>query len=136
MYVSVNKYYYYYYYYYISKDIIGIYLILAHFQKMWANVFPLSGALKLPVSQLRNGFSKFYTKFAFKNHLQPFGLDGWLKVSYLLDYNSSLVQTVFGNKNNSLFSFDILSKLLSLLLSIYTPIIKLAMPVSKRFHTK
>ena len=103
---------------------------------MWANVFPLSGALKLPVSQLRNGFSKFYTKFAFKNHLQPFGLDGWLKVSYLLDYNSSLVQTVFGNKNNSLFSFDILSKLLSLLLSIYTPIIKLAMPVSKRFHTK
>ena len=45
--------------------------------------------LELPVRQLRNGFST--QNLDLKTIFKPFGLDGWLKVSYLLDY---LIHTI------------------------------------------
>ena len=71
----------------ISKDIMGIYLIFGTFgKKCEVGQFPLSGALKPPVRQLRNGFSNSAQNLNSETIFKPFGLDGWLKVSYLLDY--------------------------------------------------
>ena len=59
---------------------MGIYLIFGKFGKT------LSGALKPPVRQLRTGFSNSAQNLDSETIFKPFGLDGWLKVSYLLDY--------------------------------------------------
>ena len=71
----------------ISKEILGIYLIFAKFgKKCGVGQLPLSGALKPPVRQLRNGFSNSAQNLDSETIFKPFGLDGWFKVSYLLDY--------------------------------------------------
>ena len=54
---------------------MGIYLIFGTF-----------GALKPPVQQLRNGFLNSAQNLDSETIFKPFGLDGWLTVSYLLDY--------------------------------------------------
>ena len=46
--------------------------------------------LELPVRQLRNGFSNSTQNLDLKTIFKPFGLDGWLKVSFL-DY---LIHTI------------------------------------------
>ena len=72
---------------------------LVHMQGNYGNIFnfwqiwkkcgvgqlPLSGALKQPVRQLRNGYSNSAQNLDSETIFKPFGLDGWLKVSYLLD---------------------------------------------------
>ena len=63
----------------ISKDTIGIYSCLAHLQR---NV----GSVVHPAWQLRNGISNSSQKFELEYIFKPFGIDGWLKLSYLLDY--------------------------------------------------
>ena len=45
----------------------------------------LSDALKPPVRQLRNGFSNSAQNLDSETIFKSFDLDGWLKVSYLLD---------------------------------------------------
>ena len=55
-------------------------------KKCGVGQLPLPGALKPPVRQLRNGFSNSAQNFDSETIFKPFGLDGWLKVSYLLDY--------------------------------------------------
>ena len=66
---------------------MGIYLIFGKFgKKCGVGQLPLSGALKPPVRQLRNGFSNSAQNLDSETIFKPFGLDGWLKVSYLLDY--------------------------------------------------
>ena len=66
---------------------MGIYLIFAKFgKKCGVGQLTLSGALKPPVRQLRNGFSNSAQNLDSETIFKPFGLDGWLKVSYLLDY--------------------------------------------------
>ena len=67
---------------------MGIYLIFGKFgKKCGVGQLPLSGALKPPVRQLRNVFSNSAQNLDSETIFKPFGLDGWLKVSYLLDYN-------------------------------------------------
>ena len=64
-----------------------IYLIFGKIgKKCGVGQLPLSGALKPPVRQLRNGFSNSAQNLDSETIFKPFGLDGWLKVSYLLDY--------------------------------------------------
>ena len=46
---------------------------------------PATETLKPPVRQLRNGFSNSAQNLDSETIFKPFGLDGWLKVSYLLD---------------------------------------------------
>ena len=46
-----------------------------------------------PVRQLRNGFSNFAQNLVSETIIKPFSLDGWLKVSYLLDHNYYLCYT-------------------------------------------
>ena len=71
---------------------MGIYLIFGKFgKKCGVGQLPLSGALKPPVRQLRNGFSNSAQNLDKETIFKPFGLDGWLKVSYLLDYNYLLL---------------------------------------------
>ena len=53
-------------------------------KKVWGRVTPLSGALKPPVRQLRNGFSNSAQNLDSETIFIPF--KGWLKVSYLFDY--------------------------------------------------
>ena len=66
---------------------MGIYLIFGTFgKKCGVGYFTLSGALKPPVRQLRNGFSNSAQNLDSETIFKPFGLNGWLKVSYLLDY--------------------------------------------------
>ena len=66
---------------------MGIYLIFGKFgKKCGVGQLPLSGALKPPVRQLRNGFLNSTQNLDSETIFKPFGLDGWLKVSYLLDY--------------------------------------------------
>ena len=66
---------------------MGIYLIFGIFgKKCGVGQLPLSGALKPPVRQLRNGFSNSTQNVDLETTFKPFGLNGWLKVSYLLDY--------------------------------------------------
>ena len=66
---------------------MGIYLIFGTFgKKSGVGLFTLSGALKPPVRQLRNRFSNSAQNLDSETIFKPFGLDGWLKVSYLLDY--------------------------------------------------
>ena len=70
----------------ISNEIMGIYLIFGKLgKKCGVGQLPLSGALKPPVRQLRNGFSNSAQNLDSETIFKPFGLDGWLKVSYLLD---------------------------------------------------
>ena len=71
---------------------MGIYLIFGTFgKKCGVGQLPLSGALKPPVRQLRNGFSNSAQNLDSETIFKPFGLDRWLKVSYLLDYMKYLV---------------------------------------------
>ena len=66
---------------------MGIFLIFGTFgKKCGVGLLTLSGALKPPVRQLRNGFSNSAQDLDSETIFKPFGLDGWLKVSYLLDY--------------------------------------------------
>ena len=62
---------------------MGIYLIFGKFgEKVWGRaITPL-----VPVRQLRNGFLNSAQNLDSETIFKPFGLDGWLKVSYLLDY--------------------------------------------------
>ena len=63
-----------------------IYLIFDTFgKKCGVGHSPLSGALKPPVRQQRNRFSNSAQNLDSETIIKPFGLDGWLKVSYLLD---------------------------------------------------
>ena len=64
---------------------MGIYLIFGTFGKK-CGVLTLSGALKPPVRHLRNRFSNSAQNLDSETIFKPFGLEGWLKVSYLLDY--------------------------------------------------
>ena len=68
---------------------MGIYLILAHMEKgTWCGrvITPL-WCLEAPVWQLKNGFSNSAQNVDSETIFAPFGLDGWLKVRYLLNYN-------------------------------------------------
>ena len=53
---------------------------------MWGRVNNPLWGLKAPSPQLRNGFSNSAQNLDSETIFKPFGLDGWLKVSYLLDY--------------------------------------------------
>ena len=65
---------------------MGIYLIFAHSEKsVEKGNIPVSGALKPRVRQLRNGFSNSTQNLDLETIFKPFGLNGWLKVSCLLD---------------------------------------------------
>ena len=61
---------------------MGIYLIFGKFgKKCGVGQLPLSGALKPPVRQLRNGFSNSAQNLDSGTIFKPFGHDGWLKVT-------------------------------------------------------
>ena len=65
---------------------MGIYLILGKFgKKCGVGQLTLSGVLKPPVRQLRNIFSNSAQNLDSETIFKPFGLDGWLKVSYLME---------------------------------------------------
>ena len=66
---------------------MGIYLIFGKSgKKCGVGQLPLSGALKPPVRQLRNGFSNSAQNLDSGTIFKPFGLDGWLKVRLLFNY--------------------------------------------------
>ena len=57
----------------ISKDIMGIYLILGKFgKKVWGRVINPLWCLKAPSSATKKWIFEFCTKFGFRNHLQTF----------------------------------------------------------------
>ena len=51
---------------------------------MWGRVITPLWYLKAPSPATKNGFSNS-THLNLETIFKPFGLDGWLKVSYLLD---------------------------------------------------
>ena len=82
---------------------MGIYLIFGKFgKKCGVGQLSLPGALKPPVRQLRNGFSNSAQNLDSESIFKPFGLDGWLKVSYLLDYQLLLSLNVMHHVINRL----------------------------------
>ena len=59
---------------------MGIFLIFGTFgKKCGVGYITLSGALKPPVRQLRNGFSNSAQNLDSETIFKPFGLDGWFK---------------------------------------------------------
>ena len=77
--------------YQISRNLVhkqGQYGNIFNFWHFWKKVW--GRVIKPPVLQLRNGFSNSAQNLDSETIFKPFGLDGWLKVSYLLEYILSM----------------------------------------------
>ena len=82
---------------------MGIYFNSWHiWENVWGRVFTPLWCLKASSPATKKWIFEFCTNLDSETIFKPFGLYGWLKVSYLLDYMKSKYSTILSENHGSL----------------------------------